>query len=188
MNDEKIIELFWNRDENALKETAEQYGRYCTGISMGILHDAWDAEECVNDAYLRLWNSIPPARPSVLRTFLGRIVRNLSIDRYRQKNRARRDQHLEVSLEELMEELGDCLPADDDPACAVLGGLSEYMSDFLEQETPLNRKLFVGRYWHNYSLAVMAACYRLSEDAVEIRLRRTRARLRMYLEERGIIL
>ena len=185
MNDEKIIELFWNRDENALKETAEQYGRYCTGISMGILHDAWDAEECVNDAYLRLWNSIPPARPSVLRTFLGRIVRNLSIDRYRQKNRARRDQHLEVSLEELMEELGDCLPADDDPACAVLGGLSEYMSDFLEQETPLNRKLFVGRYWYALAVSDLAERMDMTANAVSLRLHRTREKLRVYLEERG---
>ena len=186
LSDEKIIELFWRRDENALKMTAEQYGRYCTSISMGILHDSWDAEECVNDAYLRLWNSIPPARPPVLRAFLGRIVRNLALDRYRRNHRARRDRDQEVSLEELMDELGDCFPADEEISCTGLDALHEYLSDFLEQETPLNRKLFVGRYWYNYSLSVLASYYGLTEGAADVRLRRTRARLRVYLEERGI--
>ena len=99
MKDDGIIELLQSRDEKAIEMTAERYGRYCMQIAMNILHNEWDAEECVNDAYLRLWNSIPPARPKVLRAFLGRIVRNLSIDRHRSIHRAGYNSDLEVSLE-----------------------------------------------------------------------------------------
>ena len=186
MKDDGIIELLQSRDEKAIEMTAERYGRYCMQIAMNILHNEWDAEECVNDAYLRLWNSIPPARPKVLRAFLGRIVRNLSIDRHRSIHRAGYNSDLEVSLEGLMEELGDCIPDDDEIPYAVSEELPSLFDAFLETESALNRKLFVGRYWHGYSMALMADCYGISEDAVESRLRRIRGRLRMYLEERGI--
>ena len=186
MKDDGIIELLQSRDEKAIEMTAERYGRYCMQIAMNILHNEWDAEECVNDAYLRLWNSIPPARPKVLRAFLGRIVRNLSIDRHRSIHRAGYNSDLEVSLEGLMEELGDCIPSDDEVPGSVLEALPGLFDDFLEKETELNRKLFVGRYWHGYSMAVLAEGYGISEDAVDGRLRRIRERLRNYLEERGI--
>lgn len=186
MNDEKIIELFLSRDEKAIELTAERYERYCIQIAMNILHNQCDAEECVNDAYLRLWNSIPPARPKALRTFLARIVRNLSIDRHRTTHRAGYNSDMEVSLEGLMEELGDCIPNDGEASYTALQELPTLLNSFLEKENPLNRKLFVGRYWHNYSMALMAECYGISEDAVDGRLRRTRERLRVYLEERGI--
>ena len=114
MNDEKIIDLFWKRDETAIKETDKKYGRYCSTVSMSILHNELDAEECVNDAYLSLWNSIPPHRPQVLRTFLGRIVRNISINRHKSTHRQGHNCYMDVSLEELMDELGDCFPSDDD--------------------------------------------------------------------------
>ena len=186
MSDEKIIELFLSRDEKAIELTAERYERYCLQIALNILHNHSDAEECVNDAYLRLWNSIPPACPQSLRTFLARIVRNLSIDRYRSSHRGGYNSDMEVSLEGLMEELGDCIPDDDEIPYAVSEELPSLFDAFLETESSLNRKLFVGRYWHGYSMALMADCYGISEDAVESRLRRIRGRLRMYLEERGI--
>ena len=186
MKDDGIIELLQSRDEKAIEMTAERYGRYCMQIAMNILHNEWDAEECVNDAYLRLWNSIPPARPKVLRAFLGRIVRNLSIDRHRSIHRAGYNSDLEVSLEGLMEELGDCIPSDDEVPGSVLEALPGLFDGFLEKETELNRKLFVGRYWHGYSMVVLAEGYGISEDAVDGRLRRIRERLRNYLEDRGI--
>ncbi len=186
MNDEQIIELFWERDENAIKETDKKYGRYCSTVSMSILQSELDAEECVNDAYLSLWNSIPPHRPRVLRTFLGRIVRNISINRHKSTHRQGYNRYMEVSLDELMEELGDCFPADDDMTNALSKEIREHLQAFLTEQDALNRKLFVGRYWHSYSHARLAEAYGLSEGAVEIRLRRTRAKLKKYLNERGI--
>ena len=186
MHDEQIIELFWERDENAIKETDKKYGRYCSAVSMSILQSELDAEECVNDAYLSLWNSIPPHRPQVLRTFLGRIVRNISINRHKSTHRQGYDRYRDVSLEEIMEELGDCFPADEDMTNTLSREIKEYLQAFLREQDALNRKLFVGRYWHSYSISRLSASYGLTEGAVEIRLRRTRTKLKKYLNERGI--
>lgn len=186
MSDETIIDLFWKRDENAIKETDRKYGRYCSTVSMSILHNELDAEECVNDAYLSLWNSIPPHRPQVLRTFLGRIVRNLSINRHKSTHRQGYNRYMDVSLEELMEELGDCFPSDDDMTNTLSKEIKEHLQAFMEEQDALNRKLFVGRYWYSYSLSMLAGSYGLTEGAVEIRLRRTRKKLKKYLNERGI--
>ncbi len=186
MNDETIMDLFWERDETAIKETDRKYGRYCLSVSMSILHSEPDAEECVNDAYLSLWNSIPPHRPRVLRTFLGRIVRNISINRHKSIHRQGYDVYKNVSLEELMGELGDCFPSDDDMTGALSKEIKEYLQAFLREQDALNRKLFVGRYWYSYSLSRLAEAYSLTEAAVEIRLRRTRTKLKKYLHERGI--
>ena len=186
MDDEKIVELFWERDEAAIRETDEKYGRYCTSISMGILHSEYDAEECVNDAYLALWNSIPPHRPRVFRTFLGRIVRNISINRHKSTHRQGYDRAMNVSLEELMEELGDCFPSDDEINRETSEVIKEALQSFLKKQDALNRKLFVGRYWHGYSLSELAEAHGLTEGAVEIRLRRTRKKLKHELNERGI--
>ena len=186
MNDEKIIDLFWKRDETAIKEADKKYGRYCSTVSMSILHNELDAEECVNDAYLSLWNSIPPHRPQVLRTFLGRIVRNISINRHKSTHRQGHNCYMDVSLEELMDELVDCFPSDDDMTNELSGEIKEYLQAFLREQDALNRKLFVGRYWYSYSISRLSASYGLTEGAVEIRLRRTRTKLKKYLNERGI--
>ena len=186
MNDEKIIDLFWKRDETPIKETDRKYGRYCSMISMSILHNELDAEECVNDAYVSLWNSIPPHRPQILRTFLGRIVRNISINRHKSTHRQGHNCYMDVSLEELMDELGDCFPSDDDMTNELSGEIKEHLQAFLREQDALNRKLFVGRYWHSYSISRLSVSYGLTEGAVEIRLRRTRTKLKKYLNERGI--
>ena len=110
MEDLHIIELYFARDEEAIRHTADKYGPYCTAVSMSILHSEPDAEECVNDTWLKTWNSIPPTRPNSLKLFLARITRNLSINRHRALHSDKRNKDLEVSLSELE----PCFPAPDD--------------------------------------------------------------------------
>ena len=184
MDDQRIIELFFARDEQAIRAVSDKYGDYCAHVAMRILGDFCDAEECVNTAYLTLWNTIPPARPTVLRTFLGRLVRNESINRHRANRRRRRDRGGEVSLDAILEEAGDCFPANDDTD--ALKELPALLDAFLRGQDSLDRKLFVGRYYHAYKVADMAAHYGITAQAASMRLYRTRERLRAYLKERGI--
>ncbi len=177
MEDCEIVALCFARDEEAIKETADKYGSYCFDIAHGILHDRSDAEECVNDTYLRTWNSIPPARPTSLKAFLGKVIRNLSIDRYRSLHAARRNRDMEVMLSELE----PCLPV----ATEWDVGLSELLDAFLTELDPLDRKLFMGRYWHAYSVNRLAAHYGMTPNAVSLRLHRVRERLRVYLKRGG---
>ena len=112
LTDEEIIALYFARDEQAIAETAARYGAFCHRLSVSILHDEGEAEECVNDTYLQVWNTIPPQRPQSLRAYLGRIVRNLSLNRLRDLRREKRNQGLTVSFEELE----DCIPVDESDA------------------------------------------------------------------------
>ncbi len=177
MNDIDIIDLYFARDERAIRETDASYGRYCMGISMGILNSKSDAEECVNDTYLRAWQSIPPHRPLSLKIYLGRIVRNLSISRYRANRRQKRDRTWEVSLTELE----DCIPMREDQS----GELRALLERFLRGLEPLDRRLFVGRYWYGYPPRSLAAAYNLTPNAVNLRIMRVRERLRAFLEQEG---
>ena len=179
MEDDRIIELYFGRDEQAIRHTADKYGAYCTAVSMSILHSEPDAEECVNDTYLKTWNSIPPTRPHSLKLFLARIVRNLSINRHRALHSDKRNRDLEVSLSELE----SCLPVPD----GENGGseLSELLNEFLGTQTPTDRKIFVQRYWYNLSTAEISEEHDISENAVWVKLHRTRERLREFLTERG---
>ncbi len=177
MEDQDIIELYFARDEEAIRETAEKYGRYCEGIAQAILGDRSDAEECVNDTYLRTWNSIPPRRPASLKAFLGKITRNLSIDRYRRRHTARGGGHMDIMLSEL----SSCLPAPEEGRSP----LSDLLDEFLAELEPLDRRLFMGRYWHAYPVNRLAEGYGMTPNAVSLRLHRVRERLRAYLTERG---
>ena len=179
MEDDRIIELYFGRDEQAIRHTADKYGAYCTAVSMSILHSEPDAEECVNDTYLKTWNSIPPTRPHSLKLFLARITRNLSINRHRALHSDKRNRDLEVSLSELE----SCLPVPD----GENGGseLSELLNEFLGTQTPTDRKIFVQRYWYNLSAAEISEEHDISENAVWVKLHRTRERLREFLTERG---
>ena len=179
MEDDRIIELYFGRDEQAIRHTADKYGAYCSTVAMNILHSEPDAEECVNDTYLKTWNSIPPTRPHSLKLFLARIVRNLSINRHRALHSDKRNRDLEVSLSELE----SCLPVPD----GENGGseLSELLNEFLGTQTPTDRKIFVQRYWYNLSAAEISEEHDISENAVWVKLHRTRERLREFLTERG---
>ncbi len=183
MDDYRIIELYFARDERAIAETASRYGRLCMQVALGILGKAGraDAEECVNDTYLRAWNAIPPERPRSLSAFLCRITRNLSLDRYRMMHREKRNKDFEIMLSEL----GDCIP-DRDTDEGDAEALAAHINAFLRGlDDATERNLFVGRYWHAYSVERLAKGYGLSRNAVSIRLHRTREKLRNYLQERG---
>lgn len=178
MKDTDIITLYNRRDERAIYETHQKYGDYCMSISVGILQNRQDAEECVNDTYLHTWKSIPPKQPSVLRTYLGKLTRNLSIDRLRTRRRARRDSEMTVSFEELE----DVLAATED---TNEGEVTDLLNSFLEDLPDTERRLFVGRYWYAYPVNRMAEAYGMTPNAVSKQLARTREKLKAYLEGRG---
>ena len=178
MKDEDIVELYRQRDERAIRESEQKYGAYCRAVAVNVLGSEQDAEECVNDTWLRAWQSIPPARPASLSAFLARLTRNRAIDRLRTETRQRRDRSLTVALDELE----DCIPCPDDTDAGLL---TDLIAEFLRGQSALDRKLFVGRYWHAYPLADLGRAYGLTVNAVNLRLRRTRERLRAYLRERG---
>jgi RNA polymerase sigma-70 factor (ECF subfamily) len=174
LSDADIVDLYLERDETAIEVTQRIYGGYCLAVAMNILDSLPDAEECVNDTYLRAWNSIPPQKPTVLRSFLGKITRNLAIDRYRQSTA--RGGRFDLTLEELAE----LLPAPEEDS-----DLPRLMADFLEDLPDTERNLFVLRYWHGHSVARLAKAYRLRPNTLSARLYRTREKFRTYLTERG---
>ncbi len=178
MQDNEIIALYFERDQEAIRQTQAKYGTYCHSISMNILRCSSDAEECVNDTWLRTWNAIPPQRPSVLRAFLGKITRNLSINRLRERHRQKRNSDLLVSFDELSECISLPEETTDEALCA-------YLNEFLAATDPFDRQLFVGRYWYGRSVQDMAAHHRMTPNAVSQRLKRTRQSLKAFLEERG---
>ena len=177
MTDHEIIELFFARNEQAIKETDKKYGAYCYSIAHNILKSAPDAEECVNDTYLKAWNSIPPERPSALKVFLGCIIRRLSLDRYRSWHTAKRDRNLEIAFEELSE----CVPMRDEDTPI----LRELLNEFLESLELRDRVTFMRRYWYAMAPAQIAKLDKVSVNAVTVRLYKTRNKLRNFLAERG---
>ena len=178
MKDHEIVDLYWARDERALTETQHKYGAYCHSISMNILNSEPDAEECVNDTWVAAWGSIPPKKPAVLRTYLGKLTRNIAINRLKSHKRKKRNAEFVMSLSELAE----CIPAPEEEDDSRLRDL---LDEFLASVEPLDRKLFVGRHWYNRSVSVLAQGYGLSPNAVSIRLSRMRDKLRTFLKERG---
>ena len=177
MNDQDIVDLYFARNEQAIRETDVKYGKVCMQVSMNILDSRPDAEECVNDTYLKTWNSIPPTKPNSLCAFVCRIVRNLSLNRLRDLRREKRNRELTLSLDELEA----CIPATIEDANA----LADLLNGFLEGLDETNRVLFMGRYWYSYSIDDLATQMRLTQKAVYMRLHKTRERLRAYLAERG---
>ncbi len=177
MEDRDIIALYFARNEEAIKQSSRKYGTYVMGISMSILENSMDAEECVNDTWLKAWRSIPPQDPPSLKVYLGRLVRHLSIDRLRTVRRLKRNRELEVVLDELTL----CSPPDEEDVTA----LTEALDAFLDGLVPLDRKLFLGRYWHLYPVALLADTYGLTANNTSVRLHRLRERLRAHLTERG---
>ena len=177
MEDRDIIALYFARNEEAIKQSSRKYGTYVMGISMSILENSMDAEECVNDTWLKAWRSIPPQDPPSLKVYLGRLVRHLSIDRLRTVRRLKRNRELEAALDELTL----CSPPDEEDVTA----LTEALDAFLDGLEPLDRKLFLGRYWHLYPVSLLANTYGLTANNTSVRLHRLRERLRAHLTERG---
>ena len=176
MQDKEILDLYFARDEQAIVETDKSHGAVCMQVSMNILHSRPDAEECLNDTYLRAWQTIPPERPVAFRTFLCRIIRNLSIDRFRYLHRRKRNRDLEV----MFSELEACIPAPDENADELM----HEIADFLRKQDKLDRMLFIGRYFQAATVKTLSAQSGLSENLVAVRLFRTRDALRAYLSKR----
>lgn len=183
MKDEQIVALYWDRNEEAIQETARKYGAYLSKIAYNVLSDFEDSEECVNDTYLKAWNSMPTHRPSVLSSYLGKIARQLSIDVFRKK-RAQKRYASEYALS--LSELGDSFSDSHDTAeevDAVL--LDEAINTFLRSLSEEARNTFIGRYYFFDSLKEVAGYCGMPEARAKSMLYRTRQGLKAYLEEEG---
>lgn len=183
MEDIKIIQLYWDRNQSAIKETEAKYGNYCTSIARNILGSYEDAEECVNDTYLNAWNSIPPHRPNMLSTFLGKITRNLSFNKYKHIHTTKRGGS---EIPAILDELSECISGTNNVEQEVeYHELVSIINDFLNSLSSKKRNIFVCRYWYNDSISAIAKQFHMKENAVSMTLRRTRAALQQYLIDRG---
>lgn len=186
MSDNEILDLYWNRSENAINATAEKYGNYCHAISYNILHNDEDAEECVNDTWLGAWKSIPPHRPNRLSAYLGKITRNLSLNRFKQYNAQKRGLG---QTEPVLSELEDCIPSQNDVEQAVCEMiLVQSIEQFLYALPAQNRNIFIRRYWYLSSIKDIAKAYGMSESKLTSLLFRMRKELKEHLEKEGITL
>ena len=186
MDDSKIVDLFWERSEEAILRSDEKYGRYCRGIAQNILGSPEDSEECVNDTWLNAWNSIPPQRPERLSTYLGKITRNLSLNRYKQLNTQKRGGG-QVDL--ALSELENCVPSQTGmEQIADEMELVATLEKFLLSYPKTERNIFLGRYWYLYSIPELATAYRMSESKIASLLYRMRNRLKLHLQKEEIFL
>lgn len=183
MEDNMIVALYWKRDEAAIRETEQKYGRYLSKIAYNILADMEDSKEIVNDTYLKAWNSMPPHQPNVLSTYLGKITRQLSIDvfRYRKREKRRASEYA-ISLSELKE----CVSGGNTTEQNMdLQLLAEAINTYLYTLNPEARNTFVGRYYYMDSIKEVASYYDMSESRVKSMLHRTRKGLKAYLKKEG---
>lgn len=184
ISDEKIIELFFARSEQAIRELDIKYGKVFHKLSYRIVNNEQDAEECVNDAYLGAWNAIPPARPDPLEAYICKIVRNLSLKLYYRKNAAKRGSAYEVAIEELENYLSVPNTVE---AEIEAGELVHIIESFLDTLTVENRVIFMRRYAYLDTYSDIAVRMGLSEKNVSVRLTRIRWKMKQYLMERGVL-
>ena len=184
MEDEKIVDLYWQRSDLAISETNQKYGRYCHTIAYNICGAEEDAEECVNDTWFRAWNLMPDQRPTILSAFLGRITRSISIDRIKTKNRIKRGGGEAVLA---LDELEECIPGGTNPVQALEEKeLEEAIGNFVAGLSRQEKLIFVLRYWHVAPVEEIAEKLQFSKGKVKSSLFRTRRKLRTYLEEEGL--
>lgn len=185
MTDEEIIACYWQRDQQAVTASAEKYGTYCRSIAQNILQDPLDAEECVNDTWLRAWGSIPPNRPRRLKLFLARLTRNLALDRLRGRCAEKRGGG-ETDL--LLEELSECVSGDREPESALLAKeLGAEIDRFLQALPQRECSLFLKRYFYGESVKTLARAWGLTPHHVTVLLSRTRQKLKRYLNKEGFL-
>lgn len=183
MNDKEIISLYLARDESAIAETDKKYGKYCHYIAFSILRNECDAEEIVNDTYIKTWNSIPPNEPDPLKPYVGRISRQRALDRYDRYNAQKRSGQIELAIEEL----GECIPDRSD--CESIGdsiALTDALNRFLASLDDKPRAIFLRRYWYGCQLSEIAEMMKMKESAVAVSLMRTRNKLKKHLNKEGI--
>ena len=183
MDDIRIVQLYWDRDQKAITETATKYGNYCTFIAKNILGNNEDAEECVNDTYMKAWDAMPPHRPAMLATFLGKITRNVSFNRYKHNNADKRGRG-EISI--VLDELSECISGKNNIEQEIeYKELVKAIDSFLDTLSLEKRSIFICRYWYTDSIAEIAKQFNMRENTVSMILSRIRTKLQKYLIERG---
>lgn len=186
MEDNEIIALYFSRSERAIQETDLKYGHYCKTIAQNILDNILDSEECVNDTYLHAWNSIPPTKPRHFTAFLGKITRNLSLNRLKSKMTQKRGGGQYECVYEELENLFSSQKSVEEEYDEKL--VVELINAYLGRLPPERRMIFVGRYWYFDSISTIAAKLHISESKVKMVLLRTRNNLKKFLEKEGVIL
>lgn len=183
MEDSKIVELYLQKNENAIKETDSKYGAYCFTIADNILHNKEDSEECVNDTWLKTWNAIPPQKPTKLQMFLAKITRNLSFNRYNSRSAEKRGGGEIVFV---LDELAECLACESDVASEYEAReLGQCVRRFVQELSERDGNVFVRRYFFTEPVAQIARKYGLTENNVMVILSRTRTKLRTHLIKEG---
>ncbi|MDE7435509.1 MAG: sigma-70 family RNA polymerase sigma factor [Lachnospiraceae bacterium] len=184
MEDEHIVDLYWERSEKAITETASKYGKYCYSIAYNILADHDDAEECVSDTYLGAWNSMPPHRPMILSTFLGKITRRTAIKRWQSQHAAKRGGgKISIALEELEE----CIPSNQSVEQEMEAAeLRKVVNEFVLSLPRTERNVFICRYWYLDGISDICQQFGFSQSKVKSMLQRTRKKLQIYLKKEGV--
>ncbi len=183
MDDNQIVDLYWARSEEAITETDKKYGRYCHYIAYQILSNDGDAEEIVNDTYLKTWNTVPPNRPDPLKAYVGMISNQLALNRYEENTAEKRGGG---SLPLIYHELDECI-ADGDESVDIGEGLAlrDALNRFIWSLPKRTRKIFVRRYWYASTLSEIAEDYGMKENAVAMLMFRTRQKLKAFLDKEG---
>ena len=181
--DSRIIELYWNRDSQAISASMEKYGAYCFSIANNVLDDAQDAEECVNDTWLRAWNAIPPTRPNVLKVFFAKITRHLSFDKYKAEKALKRGGG---NIQLVLDELAECIADESDVEGQVdAKELGKVINQFVASLSEREQNLFVRRYFFSEPIRMIAARCDMNENSVHVKLCRIRKQLRSHLLQEG---
>lgn len=184
MDDAGIVSLYWKRNEAAIDHTEKKYGRYLTTIAYNILADTEDSKESVNDTYLAAWNSMPPHKPQVLSTYLGKLTRRISIDLFRKRTSEKRGGgEYAISLDEL----GDCIGSNSTEEAVDVQVLSQAIAGFLQGISPEARNVFLGRYYYLDPVKKIAGYCGITEAKAKILLHRTRQGLWDYLQKEGFV-
>lgn len=185
MEDSKIIELFFERSEQAISELSVKYGVVCRKVADNILNNSLDSEECVNDAFLAVWNTVPPQKPDPLQTYVCAIVRNLALKKYHENSAKKRNSIYDVALEEI----GDCIPAgfsvEDEITAKETASLIDRFLGALDRES---RIMFIRRYWFADPIEDIASLFGRSSHYISVKLSRIRKALRQYLKKEGVSL
>lgn len=190
MEDSTIVEMYWKRDEDAIYWTNQKYGAMCQNIAYSILDSHEDAEECTNDTWLKAWNSMPPLRPRNLKAWLGRVARNLALDRWDRSRALKRGEGAEYtnSTEQMWEELGKCIPDSRTPEKEVEGQeLGRFLEEWLRSLPGDDRQLFLRRYWYGERVKDLAAERGEMASFTALRLSRIREKLKKALKKEGLM-
>lgn len=183
VEDREIVALFWERNDAALTEAERKYGAYCYAVARNIVGNDEDAKECVNDVWMAAWRSIPPHQPTVLQAFLGKLARNISLKKWRDRRAAKRGGG-ELSL--VYEELADCIPAHSTVEQEIeTAALSQCVNRFLDSLPPVEQAVFLRRYWYFDSIKVIAGRFHFTQAKVKSMLHRTRQKLAAVLQKEG---